>query len=499
MSDLVIEDLNSVYVKITCERGIAKELNQYFTFAVPNHQFTPAYKNKIWDGQIRLFNLFTHTIYAGLVDYVVKFANDRNYSVEHPNRVDKDYTEDQIAKYVEEFIKPTALGKRISAHDYQIRAITEAIQKERTLLLCPTGSGKSLIIYCLSRFFLDHIKPEKKILIVVPTVGLVSQMYSDFEDYSKENKWSVGRHCYTISSGKEKDTHKRVVISTWQSIYKMPKEFFDQFEMVVGDECHLFKAKSLSSLMSKLTDCPIRIGTTGTLDGTHTHKLVIEGLFGRVLNVTTTSTLIKKNLLSDLSIDCLLLQYTPADIEESKRMLYKEEIKWLILNRKRNAFIKNLCAGLKGNTLLLFNFVELHGKPLYETFKRDITDKDIFFIHGGTDAQQREEIRNVVDKQTNSILIASYGTCSTGINIRNIHNIVFASPSKSVIRVLQSIGRGLRKSETKTGVHVYDIGDDLRHKKYRNHSLNHMDERIRIYTREKFKYRVVSLQLKENK
>lgn len=499
MSDLVIEPIDSAYIKINCERSIAKELNQYFTFSVPNYQFTPAYKNKVWDGQIRLFNLFTHTIYAGLVDYVVKFAEDRNYSIEVPKtKQNHNFTEETIAKYVETFIQPTASGKRITAHDYQIKAITQAINKERILLLCPTGSGKSLIIYCLMRFFLDHIPKEKKILIVVPTVGLVSQMYSDFEDYSKQNKWSVSRYCYTISSGKEKDTNKRIVISTWQSIYKMPKEFFDQFDMVVGDECHLFKAKSLSLLMSKLTSCPIRIGTTGTLDGTHTHKLVVEGLFGRVLHVTTTATLIEKNLLSNLSINCMLLQYSEREIEEAKRMLYKEEIKWIILNSKRNNFIKNLCSNLKGNTLVLFNFVELHGKPLHDMFKRDIKHKDIFFIHGGTDVDQREEIRKVVDSQNNSILIASYGTCSTGINIRNIHNIVFASPSKSVIRVLQSIGRGLRKSETKNSVCVYDIGDDLRHKKYRNHSLNHMDERIRIYTKEKFTFKLFSLTLKEN-
>lgn len=497
MPDLVIENVNSVYIKINCERGIAKELNQYFTFAVPNFQYTPAYKNKVWDGQIRLFNLLSHTIYAGLLDYVIKFANDRNYTIEYPEPTNKTYTEEQVAKFVEDFLKPTAGGKRIKAHDYQIKAITRALAKERTLLLCPTGSGKSLIIYCLIRFFLDHIKQDKKILVVVPTVGLVSQMFSDFTDYSTENKWSVNRHCYTISSGKDKDTHKRVVISTWQSIYKLPKEFFDQFEMVIGDECHLFKAKSLSSLMSKLTDCPIRIGTTGTLDGTHTHKLVVEGLFGKVFHVTTTSTLIEKNLLSNLNIDCILLQYSLSDIEEAKRMLYKEEIKWLVLNSKRNNFIKQLCSSLKGNTLLLFNFVELHGKPLYETFKREITDKEIFFIHGGTDVEQREDIRKIVDNQDNAILIASYGTCSTGINIRNIHNIVFASPSKSVVRVLQSIGRGLRKSETKNSVNVYDIGDDLRHKKYRNHSLNHMDARIKLYTKEKFKYKLVSLQLKE--
>lgn len=496
MPDLVIEDLDSVYIKINCERSVAKELNQYFTFTVPNYQFTPAYKNKIWDGQIRLFNLFTHTIYAGLLDYVVKFANDRNYTIEHSVKDDKPYTEDQVQKFVEEFIRPTANGKRITAHDYQIKAITKAIQKERTLLLCPTGSGKSLIIYSLMRFYLDRINPDKKILIVVPTVGLVSQMFADFHDYSQENKWSVNRHCYPISSGKEKNTYKRVVISTWQSIYKLPKEFFDQFEMVVGDECHLFKAKSLSTLMSKLTSCPIRVGTTGTLDGTHTHKLVIEGLFGRVFHVTSTSTLIEKNLLSNLSIDCILLQYSNREIEEAKRMLYKEEIKWIVLNNNRNTFIKNLCSSLKGNTLVLFNFVELHGKPLYNMFKNDI-EKDIYFIHGGTDVDQREEIRKVVDNHDNSILLASYGTCSTGINIRNIHNIVFASPSKSVVRVLQSIGRGLRKSDKKTSVNVYDIGDDLRHKKYKNHSLNHMDARIKLYTKEKFKFKLLSVKLKE--
>jgi superfamily II DNA or RNA helicase len=278
----------------------------------------------------------------------------------------------------------------------------------------------------------------------------------------------------------------------------MPKEFFDDFDMVIGDECHLFKAKSLSSLMSKLTECPIRIGTTGTLDGTHTHKLVIEGLFGRVLHVTSTSALIQKNLLSDLTINCILLNYGNKDIEETKRMLYKEEIKWLITCKRRNLFIKDLAKQLKGNTLVLFNFVELHGKPLFEMFKQSISEKEIYFIHGGTDVEQREEIRKVVDKGSNAILLASYGTCSTGINIKNIHNIIFASPSKSVVRVLQSIGRGLRKSESKTAVDVYDMGDDLRYKKYRNHSLNHMDERIKLYNKEKFKNKLVSLRIKEN-
>jgi len=497
MSDLEIHQDDTVNIKIHCDRNIAKELSQFFTFTVPNYKYTPAYKNKIWDGQIRLFNVHTHLLYAGLKDYVKSFADERNYTYEDKTySTAKKITNKDVSKYINDKIKPSLNGKSITPYEHQIKAIKHAIENDRCLLLSPTGSGKSLIIYSLIRHYESVLPEDKQILVIVPTTGLVAQMYNDFKDYSSGVEWNVDDKCHSIYAGQDKVTDKKIIISTWQSIYKMPEKYFKKFGVVFGDECHLFKAKSLTTLMTKLVDCPYRIGTTGTLDGSFTHKLVIEGLFGRVFSATSTKKLIDKNLLSDLEIDCITLRYTPEEIQEIKRVTYQEELKWIVENDKRNVFLCNLCCTLNGNTLMLFNFVENHGKPLYEKVKKECSDKrKVFFIYGGTDTEQREEIRQIIDKEKNAILIASYGTCSTGINIKNIHNIIFASPSKSVIRVLQSIGRGLRKSKLKDKVKLYDISDDLCFKKYKNHTMKHLDERIKIYSNENFKCKMVKIQL----
>jgi len=491
MSDLIIEPVDSVYIKVKCEKGYAKELSEFFTFKVPGHKFMPAFRNKMWDGQIKLYNLYKQEIYAGLEDYVIQFAKDRSYDVERYQLAKKNWiTPEEVIEFAKTLKVPYQL------HSHQIEGICHAINNDRCLLLSPTGSGKSLIIYTLVRYYLERIKSNKKILIIVPTISLVTQMYSDFFEYSKASAWKLRKYCHKIHGGEEKETDKQIVISTWQSIYKMPKTFFDEFEVVIGDECHLFKSKSLTAIMTKLTTCPYRIGTTGTLDGTFTHKLVIEGLFGRVHKVTSTKELMDKDLLSKLSIDCIVLNY-PADVRQScKKLKYAEEIDWLVQNEKRNEFICNLSESLKGNTLILFQFVEKHGKVLYEILSKN-NKKKVFFVHGGTEAGDRETIRKIVEKEENAIIVASYGTFSTGISIRRLHNIVFSSPSKSRIRVLQSIGRQLRKSEFKEKAKLYDIADDLSWKSYQNHTLRHFLERVKIYEHEKFEYRKINIPIKE--
>ena len=492
MTDITITQPDAVNLKIDCDRSLAKELNGYFTFTVPNFQYTPAFKKRLWDGKIRLFNLYTQTIYAGLLDHVIKFAKDRGYTWNH---LPAAYTVPEPQK-VTDFIASLPLsagGKPIQPYDYQVEAVQHALERSRALLVSPTGSGKSMMIYLLCRWMLDQ-NPTGKLLIIVPTTSLVAQMLADFRDYSNTDTWKADRNIHTVMSGKDKTSTKRIIISTWQSIYNQPYEYFDDFIGVFGDECHLFKAKSLSTIMSKAKKTKYRIGTTGTLDGTQTHKLVIEGLFGPTYHTTTTKSLIDQDLLSQISIDCLQLQYSPEDVQTTKKMTYVDEIRWIVGNPRRNNFIKTLCQKLTGNTLVLFNFVELQGKPLHELLQKDL-QKPVYFIHGETEVEFREQIRKAMDKGTDAVLLASYGTCSTGINIRNIHNIIFASPSKSVVRVLQSIGRGLRKSETKQQMKLFDIADDLRYKSYTNHGMNHLDARLKIYNNERFPYKIFSIQL----
>lgn len=482
-----IEKLDESFIKIHCEDDVAKELSTFFTFKVPNHEFVPAFRKKKWDGKIRLFNFAARTIYTGLLDYIKKFFDDRNYPYKSFDDV-KNFNESEVRSWLE-IQKIYSGGELIIPRDYQINSVIHSLCSNRALLISPTGSGKSLIIYLIIKFLLE--KTDKKHLIVVPTTGLVNQMYSDFMDYSNKDV-SFMRLIHVLFSGKEKQTNKKITISTWQSIFRESDKFFEEFETVVGDECHLFKAKSLISLLRKMKKTKYRFGTTGTLDNTQAHKLIIEGLFGRVYSVTTTKQLIDKEVLSELNIKNILLKHETYP----KKMKYADEMEWLISNKQRNEFIASLATKIKGNVLVLYNFVERHGIPLFNLIKEKNT-KDVFQIHGKTDIDQRELIRRIVNSHENSVLVASYGTCSTGINIKNIHAIIFASPSKSVVRVLQSIGRGLRKSDTKSKVTVYDIGDDLKYKSYRNHTLRHMDERIAIYTKEKFNYTVLTIRLGE--
>lgn len=493
VEDIIVVKKDEVHIKVYCEPSIAQELNDYFSFDVPGAKFHPLYRSRMWDGKVRLFSMFTKEIYAGLKDYVETFAKEREYS--YKDAVTPVFKDPVTYEDIETFCKELNLaskGQPIEIRDYQIEAVYRAIADGRRLLLSPTGSGKSLIIYCLIRW---HEKFGRRQLILVPTTSLVEQMYSDFQDYSSINGWKASNHCHRIYGGHEKSNDFDVVISTWQSLYKLPKSFFEGFQTIYGDEAHLFKAKSLTSILNKCNSSPYRIGTTGTLDGTKTHRLVLEGIFGPVLKVTTTKQLISDKTLADLKIFNIILEYPEEIRKAAKKNSYQEEMDFLVQYEPRNKFIRNLALKQTKNTLVLFQFVEKHGKALYEMIQQKEPERKVFFVYGGTDAEQREKIRGLTEKENDAIIVASYGTFSTGINIKNLHNIIFASPSKSRIRNLQSIGRGLRTSDNKESCVLYDIGDDLTWKSKKNYTLLHMIERIKIYNDEHFNYKLVKVSL----
>lgn len=487
MTDLIISKKNEIFLKIEAEPHIYYELSDQFTFDIPGAKFMPQYRSKHWDGKIRLFNLQTGEIYAGLLDKVITFCDNHNYTFEFkdnkyyglPGEMDESISLEGVKDYM----------KSICSHeprDYQIQGVHDALKYKRKLLLSPTASGKSLMIYSIVRYFAEQ---DKNILLIVPTTSLVEQMYKDFEDYG----WNSADYCHKVYGGSDRTTNKHVVISTWQSIYKLDKAYFDRFDVVIGDEAHQFKSKSLISIMSKLYDAKYRFGFTGTLDGTQTHKLVLEGLFGPTYKLIKTDELIKKGYLSKLNIKVLLLKHEPQKFE-----IYEDEVQYLISHNKRNKFIKNLTLDLKGNTLVLFSRVATHGEPLYEFINKNKGDnRKVFFIHGGVDTEERELVRKITEEESNAIIVASYGTFSTGINIKNLHNIVFASPSKSRIRNLQSIGRVLRKSKEKVSATLYDIADDTTYNSKRNYTLNHLVERIKVYNEENFNYEIITVNLKK--
>jgi len=485
--DLIIQKSNEVFLKIQCEPHVEYELRDYFKFEVPNAKFMPQYRGRNWNGEIHLFDMRSKQLYIGLLDKLISFCENYRYTYKFednkfygmPFEVNEGISKEGVKDYMNSITS-------IRPRDYQIEGVYDALRHNRKLLISPTASGKSLMIYSVVRYYSDK---QKKILLVVPTTSLVEQMYKDFEDYG----WDAQTYCHKIYSGREKVSDAPVTITTWQSIYKLDRSFFEPYEVVIGDEAHLFKSKSLISIMTKLADAKYRFGFTGTLDGTQTHKWVLEGLFGPSYKIVRTAELMAKGHLSKLDITCLVLKHTPQIFPT-----YEDEVQFIISHKRRNNFIKNLAIDLKGNTLILFSRVESHGKPLFELIESSVkSNRKVFFVHGGVDTVEREQVREITERESDAIIVASYGVFSTGINIRNLHNVVFASPSKSRIRNLQSIGRVLRKGKNKTKAMLYDISDDCTHKARRNYTLNHLIERIKVYNEENFNYEIINVNLKE--
>ena len=486
MADVVVQKLNEVHLTLKCEPHIDYELRDYFTFEVPNAKFMPQYRGRNWNGEIHLYDLRSKRLYVGLLDKLISFCERREYTYEFldnkyyglPFEVNEMISEEGLKDYYASITK-------FKPRDYQIRGVCDSLKHNRRLLISPTASGKSLMIYGVVRYY---VSTKQKILLVVPTTSLVEQLYKDFEDYG----WDAESYCHRIYSGREKTNEFPVTITTWQSVFRLDRSFFTDFDVIIGDEAHLFKSKSLISIMTKLEHAKYRFGFTGTLDGTQTHKWVLEGLFGPAYKVTKTDDLMQKGHLAKLDITCIVLKHPPKKFE-----VFEDEVQYIIGHDQRNNFIKNLVVDLKGNTLVLFQRVESHGLPLYELINDNtVPGRKVFFVHGGVGTEERETVREIVEREANAIIVASYGVFSTGINIRNLHNVVFASPSKSRIRNLQSIGRVLRRGKDKTKAMLYDISDDCTHNSQKNYTLNHLIERIKIYNEEKFNYEIVNVNLK---
>lgn len=485
MSDIFLERIDSIWCRVICNPGIQAELSNEFEFEVAGAKFMPSYKSKRWDGKIRLLKPSKHgpKIYSGLSNHIKQYALENNYSFS--------------ANFNFETTPPESLpingwysrGNKIFPHDHQLKAIYKSLQTKRSLFISPTGSGKSLIIFTIAKLLSEKV--NNKIVIIVPTISLVEQLYSDFEDYSNNDGFT--NNVTKIYGGMEKQ-NKKIIISTWQSLITMDKEYFYDVDAVLSDETHLFSSKEISKLLEKFINADYRYGFTGTLDGLQVNELILQGLFGPVFKVASTTELIGENKLSDLKIVCMTLNY--SDQEKKKTFdAFEEEVRFLIGHEKRNRFICDLANSTEGNTLVLFSRVESHGRIIYDILKAK-GKKQCYYIDGSCPAEERELVRKSVDKQKNTIIVASSQVFSTGINIKSLRNIIFAYPSKSRVRTLQSIGRALRLHDDKENAVIYDISDDLVGKKP-NYTWNHFLERLKIYVQEDFNYSIKKIELEE--
>lgn len=492
---------NETYIKVQVDDwGIEQELSEYFQFFVPNYKFMPAYKAGIFDGKIRLYDTRKKTIYKGLLNEVLKFARTREYAVEVDASLNgaSTLTLEKIKEFID-ILKLHGRGNPIDVRDYQYEAVFKALSSDRSLLLSPTSSGKSLIIYAICRW---HIQMKRSIMIVVPSTMLVEQLFSDFEDYSTANGFSVEDNFSLLYSGKERVFDKPVVISTWQSIAAMMKNDKSKFDEIVKrtevgiwDEAHTYKASVVLQVMEKFVYTKYRTGTTGTIDDKKINALCLAGLMGPIHKVISTKELMDAGQIVQLKINCTVLDYPEHIRKAYKGQKYSDEINFLVSYEPRNKFIARLATSVKGNCLILFNFVDRHGAILEKLIKESTT-RPVYFIHGGVGTDAREEIRKILDTKVDAIIVATASLMSTGVNIPSIENVIFAIPTKSSIRIRQSIGRGLRLKDGKYVCNLWDISDDLSYKSYKNTTMKHLEERVKIYESEQFDYNIKRLAIK---
>lgn len=489
MADIKVHYVNQLHCKIECDKSIAYEIWEQIAFFVPGYKFSPKFKAGIWDGKIRLLNLRTGLMYKNLLPKVYAWAVDQGYTMA--------LVEKKAFKPLVEF-DPAWLDRwaeygTMEPMQHQRQYIAEALSRNQCLALSPTSSGKSYIIYMCVRYLLEHT--EGNILVTVPSTSLVEQLYSDFEEYAVN--WSVEDNVQRLYGGKDKTMNKRVVISTWQSIYKNDASWFRPYTSYFCDEAHGADAKSISGIIDNLPHAAIRIGLTGTLDGTLIHELEMQGRFGSVVKKITTRELMDLGLVARLNIKCYRLKYTKEECEAvSKAKDYDKEIAYVLGHKGRNEFIVRRAFEEPGNTLILFNFIEKHGDILHKMLEERAAQegKEVFYITGKMKTEERERIRKLMEEKSNVILLATYGVLSTGVSIKNLDHIVFAHPYKAKIKNLQSIGRGLRLRKGKTSATLTDIGDDFSYtpktKERVNHLMRHFVERLKVYMSEEFDYEV---------
>jgi superfamily II DNA or RNA helicase len=494
---------NASFIKVYCEDfGVEQELSEFFTFFASSYKYAPAFKSGMWDGKIRLFNMRTKSLYKGLLDVVIRFAKLHDYPIDvHPSLNNKvDISLESVEQYMKS-LNMCSRGQPVELRDYQISAVHDALSHNRSIQVAATSSGKSLMIYSMIRW---NMLRDRKTLLIVPNINLVKQMFSDFAEYSAQNGWVALDNVHVLYGGKERVFQAPVIISTWQTLMSMMKddkarfkELTDCVDVMIGDEAHTFKSTEVSKIIEAFVNTETRIGTTGTLDSVQLNILTLTGLFGPPHQVVTARELIDAGQATEVDIRIMVLKH-PEEIRKAfKGMDYKEEIGHMMACEARNIFIARLALACKGNTLILYNYVQKHGNLIHEKLQELVgPGRNIYYIHGGVDADVREQIRQIVGKEKDAIMLATSSLMSTGTNIPSIANLIFGMPGKSDTRLRQSIGRGIRLDNGKYLTRIFDIADNYSWKSWKNTAMKHLDERIKVYSKEEHPMKVIDVELK---
>jgi len=439
------------------------DIREYFTDYVEGFKFQPKYRTGMWNGKICVM-ASNRSLPYGLLIQVLKF-HKKNY---------KDI-ELIIDDDVKEFFKGVYIDPNydlnIFPRNYQIECILSCLENKSGIILSSTASGKSCIITYVIKALMES-NNIKRSLIIVPTISLVQQFYSDMIEYGMDS------HIIGRVYSKMKELNQDIVISTWQTLSKH-YDILENFDCIICDEVHSAKAFVIKTILSKCINAKWRFGFTGTLPSSKLDLFNIQSYLGPVLRTYSAAELADLGYVSRCKIELMHINYNSpekyelcGDYNIVKDMVFNNEVR---LN-----LIKNTLKKADGNVLVLVGLVEKEGQILKEYLEKSDIKKEIVFIWGDIKVEEREFWRSELGKRNNIILIATYQIFQVGVNAPTLKYILFASPFKSKIRVLQSIGRALRKHESKDYAVIYDIIDNV--KFLEDHGI----KRMRYYSQERF-------------
>lgn len=483
-----------------------RQIELSLTKKIHNWYFHPLVKKKIWDGNICFVEKkgAFWKVPIGLWREVLEIGKEFNIDIEIEGLSElllSDLTLEDFQSWVDDFFS----DKEIEPRDYQVEAAWKIVKYRYSVSEIATSSGKTLISFMIFAY-LKQMGLIRKFMVIVPNTNLVFQGNDDFIDYGIDD---LGVKIQQIGGGSKLREGCDLIIGTFQSLVKKDKEFFEDVDAVFVDEAHHTNSMSIKKIVSKCMHCGWRFGLTGTLTkrGSADH-LTIQQFLGPVIVEISPDFLFKNKHATPVEIKVVMLDWLDDSVKDklanlkanSQNLegneLYNIERKLVIESEKRLHYIVDFIGRTSKNSLVLFQSVkDEYGKQIWNRL-RDITNnKEVFYVDGDTDESLREEYKNRMSSGENKVLVATYGTFSTGISINNLHNIFLVESYKSEVLIKQSLGRGMRKMEGKEKVNVIDFVDDFSTPKYKNYLVKHGEARIQIYKNENFRYKIFKVKL----
>ena len=488
-------------------------LDNLFALRPEGFMFDPRFKKRRftkYDGKIRLYKILPSLLPLGLVREAAKSLRQFGWNVQIDNEIINSFTStEDYSSLINSFCNAIKNTCGLTPRDYQQKILELSLAYKRSSFRAATGAGKSLAIYMIVRFFMKIINKDMNFLILVPNINLVNQLFRNFRD---DYGWTdiseyVGMYHSDFTVAEKKEAiRKPILISTWQSMGTLLEkatfeEYFKRFSCLIVDELHTAKNDHaiINRVVSACSNAEYRFGLTGTIPRNILNQKVIIGNFGDIRQIISSKELIDRGELSKASIIEVKIPYDQYTIDlcKKKKIPLNSEYELSRLTKSAeyavHSLIKDEIITKKENTLILMKYVtNKEVDEMAEMLKNLHPDYEIRMAHGKIKLKERESILNDLEGKTGIIVVATYRTFGTGLNMKNLHNVIFGSSCKSYTIILQSIGRSLRLHSSKNTARIFDLHHCIEDTHYSNRVKHDVEYRSNLarhfYEREEFYY-----------